>query len=169
MTGPAGAGKTTTSRSFLRQAQGVWAYVNQDDIRQLIKTGYASADGYEHDWSAETRRQWEVSISICCEITKGYAQSGINSLVDFNASPDEFNTWREYLKEIGYKLVVLLPDKETVLSRNANRDKRSKLTNNKIIQNYEKLAKWQNQGVMVIDNSVGAVSAIIDKLNDLIG
>ncbi len=168
ITGPAGAGKSTTAAEFLRQAKGTWAYINQDELRQLVKTGYSTADGYEKDWPKETVTQWEVSIPVCCDIAKRYIEHGINCLIDFNASPDEFKKWNEYLRDLDYKLVVLLPDETTVISRNKNRDSRSKLKDNKIIQNYKKLAAWENNEAIIINNTQGSPFDTVAKLNSLI-
>lgn len=168
ITGPAGAGKTTTCKEFLRGAPDVWAHLSQDNLRQLVRTGYASADGYEQDWSSETKRQWAVSIPICCDIAKRYLASGINCLIDFNADPEDFKVWQLHLKEIDYQLAVLLPDKQTVLMRNDQRDKGSRLKNNKILQNYDRLKQWQNQGALVINNSEGTVDETVKKLEGLI-
>jgi len=98
ITGPSGAGKSTTSKKFLDQVSGVWAYVNQDNIRQLVTNGYAGADDYEKNWTDETKRQWNVSIPICIDIAKHYQEVGINCLIDFFAPPEEFDEWEKYLK-----------------------------------------------------------------------
>jgi hypothetical protein len=168
ITGPAGAGKTSTAGEFLKQAEGTWAYINQDEVRQLVRTGYATAGGYESDWSEATRQQWEVSIPICCDIASRYQAYGINCIIDFNSSPEEFINWEKYLGNMEYKLIVLLPDEETVLLRNKNRDGRSRLKDKKITQNYKKLVSWKNENVAIIDNSEGNVTDTIVKLNDLV-
>ncbi len=38
--GPSGAGKSTTAKAFLEKCEGTWAFVSQDDVRDLIKSGY---------------------------------------------------------------------------------------------------------------------------------
>lgn len=168
LTGPAGAGKSTTSRAFLEEAQGEWAYINQDDIRQLMKAGYSSADGYESEWSVQTKKQWGVSIPLCCDMVRRYNEFGINCLVDFNASPTGFREWEKYLTGLNYVLVVLLPDEHTVLSRNRNRDERSKLKDRKIQQNYHKLADWSDHEVIIIDNSLTSLDDTIKDLMQLL-
>lgn len=168
ITGPAGAGKSMTSQKFLDSANGTWAYLNQDELRQLVKTGYATADDYEYNWSEDVRNQWRVSIPICCDIAKRYEEASINCLIDFNASPDEFNEWKKYLDSLDYELVVLLPTQEVVLTRNSNRDERSKLKNNKVLQNYDKLAEWNSHDANIIDNSEGTVGKTVDRINELL-
>ncbi len=168
ITGPSGSGKSTVAKAFLKEAKSTWAYVNQDDLRQLVTAGYSTADGYEQDWSKDTKLQWKVSIPVCCDIAKRYIEHGINCLIDFNASPDEFKEWERYLDSVEYQLIILLPDENTVLYRNRNRDERSKLKENKIIQNYNKLASWKGKNALIINNTEDSAADTATKLNSLI-
>lgn len=165
LTGPAGAGKSTTAKAFLDSAQGTWAYLGQDELRQLVKTGYAVADDYEHNWSDAVRQQWQVTIPLSFDMARRYEEAGINCVVDFNASPEEFTTWQKHLKDLKYKLVVLMPGKATVLARNRERPIGSKLKDNKIIQNYEKLARWNKKDAIIIDNSQDSISKTVILIN----
>lgn len=167
VTGPSGAGKTTTCRKFLESANGEWAYINQDEIRQLVVAGYESADDYTKNWNEKTKKQWEVSIPICADMAKRYNEHTINCIVDIFAPPDEFNEWKKYLSGVSYELVVLLPDVHTAVARNASRDKRSRLKENKIRQNHALFESWLSTGSRVIDNSNTTLDDVIDQLRDI--
>jgi adenylate kinase family enzyme len=165
VTGPSGAGKTTTCKEFLKHAEGVWAYLNQDDIRQFIKAGYASADDYEKNWSVETKRQWDVSIPICADTAKRYQAAGINCLIDFFAPFEEFQIWKKYLENIRYSVIVLLPNEEFTVNRNSMRQFPAKLRENKIRQNYRKFDTWQADDAVIIDNSNLEILEVVSRLS----
>lgn len=167
VTGPAGAGKTTTCEAFLKQASGTWAYVNQDTVRQFVKVGYASADGNESSWSDATKLQWETSIPVCCDIARRYLQHGINCLVDLSVSPEDFGQWEQYLDRLAYKFVVLLPPLEVDLQRNQDRAEPSRLTDEKIRESYDDVAAWKTAGIPVIDTSKSSIEQIVAELNRL--
>lgn len=164
LTGPSGAGKTTTCKRFLESASGEWAYINQDEIRQLILAGYESAGDYYQNWNDGTKRQWAASIPICVDIAKRYSEYGINCILDIFAPPEEFERWKPFLKNLDYSLIVLLPDEETTVLRNAERDDRSKLKENKIRQNHALFGGWKNQNVNIIDTSAINLKESLEKI-----
>lgn len=168
ITGPSGAGKTTTSREFLKKASGVWAYLSQDDLRQLVVAEYQSADDYRKNWDKETHRQWNVSIPLCVDMAKRYHDAGIHCVVDFYGPPDEFVLWEKHLKNLPYKLVVLLPDEETTVERNNGRDERSKLKENVVRGNHRLFEGWQNRGVSVIDTSHIEINDSVKRIKEMI-
>jgi len=168
ITGPSGAGKTTVSKSLLKQLTGEWAYISQDDLRQLVIAGYASADDYEHEWSEEVRRQWNVSIPICVDVAKRYLDVGINCIIDFYATPNEFEKWKKELKDIPYTLIVLRPDLGSTLERNRSREERAKLKDNKIRQNYKAFEEWSQTEIRVVDTSKEKVSVTVEAIEKII-
>lgn len=168
ITGPSGAGKTTVSKSLPKQLAGEWAYISQDDLRQLVIAGYASADDYEHEWSEEVRRQWNVSIPICVDVAKRYLDVGINCIIDFYAPPNEFEKWQHELRDISYTLIVLRPDLKTTLKRNSTRDERARLKDNKIVQNHQAFEEWQHYNAEVVDTSKETVSTTIQTIEKII-
>ncbi len=168
ITGPSGAGKTTTIREFLESASGVWAYLSQDDLRQLVVTGYHSADDYRKDWNKETQRQWNVSIPLCVDMAKRYHEAGINCVVDFYGPLEEFVIWEKHLKDLPYKLVVLLPDEETTVERNNGRDEQSKLKESIVRENHRLFDGWKNRGVSVIDTSHIEITDSVKRIKELI-
>lgn len=161
ITGPSGAGKTTTSQQFLQSASGEWAYVNQDEIRQMVVAGYESAGDYEQNWNDGTKRQWAVSIPICADICMRYVEYGINCILDIFAPPEEFEKWKPHLAGIDYKLVVLLPNVDITVARNAGREERSRLKENKIRQNHSYFQEWKNTKAAVLDTTTLSLNEVL--------
>ncbi len=165
--GPSGAGKTTISKAFLKKAKGTWAYINQDEIRQLIIAGYASADDYEENYTEETRQQIKVSVPICADLVKRYYENNINCIVDFFATPETFKTWKEYLGDTPYKLVVLMPNQKVNLKRNAERDY-GRLKRKKIIKNHTQMQAWKNTEVTILDTSSQEIAETTASIKNLL-
>ena len=169
LTGPSGAGKSTTARAFLARAEGEWAYLAQDEIRQLVKTGYSSADGYEQDWSVATKRQWAVSVPLITDMTRRYVQAGINVIIDCFAPPDEFDVWQRHLRGMKVTSVLLLPSEQHVVDRNAKRSREGgRLKENKVRQNYVKYLNWNHADLQVIDSSKLTVQDVVQNIYSLI-
>ncbi len=148
ITGPSGAGKSTIAKKLAETLDGTWALISQDDTRELIKAGYKDAD---IEWTDETRKQWEVSIYICCDMVRRYYEANINCVVELFAPPTEFEKWKQQLKDIFYELFVLLPDVEKTVYRNANRELSMK--EEKIRENYEWFTQWKPNEATIIDTT----------------
>lgn len=170
LTGPAGAGKTSIAQKFLNNQSGEWAYIAQDDIRQLVRAGYASADGLRSEWSNETRRQWDASIGVCTEIAKQYAASGISSVIDAYFTQEEFlKSWKPYLNSTNYELIILLPSLEAVLQRNELRKYPAKLTKAKIAECYADICDWKNnQEGLLLDNSQMSIEGVVNVMQGVV-
>lgn len=168
LTGPSGAGKTTVAKEFLKHAEGEWAYISQDSLRQLVVAGYVSADDYEHTWSSAVRRQWDVSIPICVDIARHYLSVGINCVIDFYAPPDEFKKWRVELGDLSCELVIIRPDLKTTLSRNARRDTNSRLKDKKVVTNHAAFSAWSHLEAHILDTSLDTVQQTVKRIEKII-
>ncbi len=167
ITGPSGAGKSSIARQFLETQTDSWAYISQDDIRQLVLTGYASADGLRSTWNEQTRCQWEASIALCAVMAKEYKKCGINCVIDFYATKHEYETrWKKELEGIDTQLFVLLPSLEVVLARNSLRTSLAKLHNDKVKECYEDFSDWRAHPKQLIDNSDLDIERVAGLINE---
>ena len=168
LNGPSGAGKSTTAKAFLEQAEGTWAYVCQDDMRDLVKKGYRSANGMPDTWDAEVKNQMSVSIPLCADMVRRYAEYGINCVLDLYAEADDFTAWQQALQDIEYTLFVLLPDLESTLLRNQERSGTARLTDEKIAYNHGNFvhANWPSD-TTIIDTSKLTVNEVVQKIRAL--
>lgn len=163
ITGPSGAGKSTVALAVAEQMPDTWAFISQDGMREHIKAGYCHADV---EWTDETRRQWEVSITICCDMVKRYHEANISCVVEMFAPPSEFEKWKQQLKGFDYKLVVLLPDVQKTVDRNANRE--LKMKEEKIRENHEWFTKWEPTEAIIIDSSNLSVDETVERVKELV-
>ncbi len=167
LTGPAGAGKTTTAEKFAADAKGVWAFISQDHIREFVKAGYVHANV---EWTDETQRQWDVSIAICCDIVKRYDEVNINCIVDLFAPPGEsIDKWKSYVGNLSYTLIVLLPSVEVAVARNAQRTGTALMKESAIREHHEWFSEWTkfDEG-KVIDSSNLSQSEVINRITSIL-
>lgn len=136
--GPSGAGKSTTSKALMAKMTGVWAYIAQDDMRDLVKTGYESANGMIDTWSASLKNQMAVSIPLCCDMIRRYNEFNISCIVDFFADPADFKHWLHELDGLNYENFILLPNLATTIARNNKRTGTARLSDEKVRVNHAK-------------------------------
>ena len=169
LNGPPAAGKTTVSKLFIKEQEPAeWAYISHDDIRQLIQSGYKSADSIRDEWDQRTKQQWRVGTENCIDLAINFQQAGISSVIDFYAAKEEFHHWQELLKDMDFVHVILLPGEAIDLARNAEREFPAHLDDKKITGSYEKFKDWtSSDGVVLIDNSALTPEQTVDRLVNL--
>lgn len=152
ITGPSASGKSTVANILANSQASTWALISQDDVRSQVKSGYSSPI---EKWDDETKRQWNTSVDICCDMVKRYQQTGINCILEMFAPASEFQpwqaTWQEKLKDVHYQLFVLLPDAKTTVARHRHRN--GTMTEERIRQNHKLFTGWKDNSAVVIDSS----------------
>ena len=117
--GPAGAGKSTLAAAWCETRQYA-VQIQLDEIRSLIVSGLADPQG---DLPLVSE-QYETAAEACCALARVFLAAGYDVAVDDVGSPGGFERdWRPHLHGIRWRLVVMRPDVETVLSRNQGRAK----------------------------------------------
>ncbi len=166
VTGPAGAGKTTTCEAFAKTAEGVWAFISQDKIRQFIKAGFKNPS---HAWTDETQAQWDVSIDICADIAKRYQGKGINCVIDCFAPQGSFDKWEPAFTGVEYKIVVLLPSVKEAIKRNNQRTGDAKLKESQIHEHHEWHSMWdRDKRATIIDTTSLSLDHVVEAIGELI-
>lgn len=165
VTGPAGAGKSTTCEEFAKSGDGMWALIEQDHIRQFVKAGFKNPA--KPPWTDETQTQWDVSIDICGDMARRYQQRDINCIIDCFATLDSFDKWDKGFESVDYKIIVLLPDVEVALARNNQRSGDAKLLESQVREHHEWLAAWHDdERARVIDTSKLSVQGVVQAIRE---
>ena len=167
LTGPPGAGKTTASKEFAKTANGTWACVEQDAIRQLVQAGFKNPSD---PWTKDTEAQMNASIDICGDMAKRYQQYGINCIVDCFITLDSYthDKWQKTLKGIDYKIIVLLPAVEKAVARNNQRTGDNRLAEALIRNQHEEFSAWSNdQRATIIDSTNMNVADVVQAIGDV--
>lgn len=163
VTGPAGAGKSTTCAEFAKSGNGMWALIEQDHIRQFVKAGFKNPS--DHPWTDKTQTQWDVSVDICGDMARRYQQRDINCIIDCFAPLGSFDKWAKAFKNVDYKVIVLLPDVEVAIERNSQRIGDARLKESQVREHHEWLAAWQeDERARIIDTSKLSVEGVVQAI-----
>lgn len=164
ITGPPGAGKSTACEAFAKTGDGMWAFIEQDAIRQLVKAGFKNPSD---PWTKATETQMNVSISICGDMIKRYQESGINCIVDcfITLDPYVFDKWQAALKDVTYKIIVLLPEAHEAVRRNNQRTGDNRLNETQVHDQRELMAAWRDDSrAVIIDSTAMNVPEVVQTM-----
>ncbi len=112
LTGPAGVGKSTISKSVAEKLEKS-ALIEGDDIYNQVVGSYVSP------WKEGNHLElfWKISI----DVIKDYLQAGYDVVFNYIINPNNFEKLKNEFKDYEAKFAVLLIDKETLLKRDALR------------------------------------------------
>lgn len=170
LTGPAGAGKSAVAERWASRRATPTAHIALDDVRQLVKAGYADP---ARGWTAETARQLELARRGCVALARLYVEAGITCVVDdavFPAwEPAAYAPWDAALGALPHALVALMPSYATVRARNALRRGRQLLPEDLLRVIYDLMLPWRQQTrVPVLDNSAWSLDETAERLSETV-
>jgi len=168
LTGPPGAGKTTASKEFAETANGTWALIEQDAIRQLVKAGFKNPSD---PWTKDTETQMNVSIAICGDMAKRYQQAGINCIIDCFVTLDPYvlDKWQAALEGTAYEIIVFLPKVEKAIAQNNQRLGDARLNEELVTQQHGEFSAWQgNPQATVLDTTAMNVNDAVQAIRNLV-
>ncbi|MEW9700398.1 AAA family ATPase [Paenibacillus sp. SI8] len=110
LSGPAGVGKSTTSRALVSALKNS-AYISGDDVSHM------HVNSRHKPW--ESKLELSLIWSNILSLTQNFVSHGINVVVDYVTFPNEAYWLRERLKELNANVVytVLWAEPEILLSR----------------------------------------------------
>jgi hypothetical protein len=148
---------------------GIWpstcAVLNFDEIRRLIKSGYAEP---AIEWNEATERQWELAKHVVIAMAKTYIDNDISVVLEVFATPHDFPKWKRLFGDLPYTAVALVPELEVVLARNDQRQGVPKLKESDVTRNHEWSLGWKDVPKMtVIDNGIHNAADVAQEILDL--
>ncbi len=121
ISGPPGAGKTSLCLAFLTQVE-LGLHLPVDDLRGWVVAGMSDSV----PWTEETERQFQIAERAACAVARTYADAGFTVAIDHCRNPQRLDELiRDELEGYEVRKVLLLPDLETNLLRNATRTNKS--------------------------------------------
>jgi chloramphenicol 3-O-phosphotransferase len=163
-TGPAAAGKSTIAEAWAASRTTPTAHFDHDQARFLMRAGYISRTAaHAHPALIEQAdRQWLLAAAICEAMATTYT----NACVDFALSafrPPGF--WKgcwEQLDALKPLIIVLLPELEVLLARDAQRTGRSHVGEASVRRGLSyHWADWRtDKRAYVIDNSLLTIDQV---------
>lgn len=154
ITGPAGAGKSAAADAWARSRPGYTAHIELDNVRECIKGGYADPrDG----WTPDADWQYRITRANCADMARRYLAEGITCVIDDAIFPlwEDVNYagWNQLLGTAPRRLIILLPDFETILARNAQRSGLRLLSPEMLRVIYDMMLPWRDQQSYPVINS----------------
>lgn len=109
LTGPPGAGKTTTARSLVAASDQPAVHLHSDDFWHFIKKGAIPP------YLPESRKQNEVVMAVLAKAAEGYAKGGYFVVVDGIVGPWFIHPFQRLRPAIHY--IVLRPELDAAINR----------------------------------------------------
>jgi len=168
LTGPAGAGKSAAAAAWARAQPGYTAHIQLDDVREMVVGGFADPIA---GWSELTQWQYEIARRNCADMARRFVAESMRCVIDDAIFPlwegVDYSGWRPLLADIPHTLVVLLPQYQVVVARNAQRRERRLLAPGLLRTIYEMMLPWNEQHeVPVIDNSTFTVAETAQAIQE---
>lgn len=124
VTGIQGAGKSTIGRLLAgRFVRG--AYVEADALQRMIVAGgqWVTETSDPIDIANEAGRQLRLRLRNACLVARTFYEAGFAAVLDDIIIGERWDHLREDLNGLTFYLVVLAPDIETAIARDAARQK----------------------------------------------
>jgi broad-specificity NMP kinase len=119
VTGPPGAGKSTTARALAEKSDGAQAvHIHTDDFYLYIRKGFVEP------WREESYRQNFVIADALTAAAAAYARARYDVLVDGVIGPWLLQPWLKVARaeNIDLRYIVLRPSEASTLAREASRN-----------------------------------------------
>lgn len=161
ITGPAGSGKSTVSARLSKQFRNC-VHIETDQIKHLVTTGF------KYDETKVGQKQWKLLGTNIGLLAKNFHQQKYKIII--NGCVDE-TTWQnlEQQIEITHK-ILLLPDLNTTMKRDARRTIKARIGKKAITEHYELFQSTYfkdfttiNSANHTITQTVNAIKKIIQK------
>lgn len=124
VTGIQAAGKSTVSRLLARRFER-GACIEADALQRMIVSGgaWVTDGGGPGAPSVEAARQLSLRLHNACLLARSFHEAVFTAVIDDIVLGERFNELKEELHGVPFRLVVLAPDVNTVVERDANRPK----------------------------------------------
>jgi len=138
------------------------AHFSVDEMSLAVKAGHVSGARE----GSEALPQWHLAISATGAAACIYARDGIHCAIDAYLLPEHLPLW-SWSEEFARAIVVLLPDVEAAIARNAARKAADGwgVPEWQVRANHESMASWTSHPeAIVIDNTRPSIEDVLAKL-----
>jgi tRNA uridine 5-carbamoylmethylation protein Kti12 len=165
LTGPPGAGKTTTA-AVLAERNGPSVHLEADAFFRFIRSGYVEP------WKSESHGQNEMVMRIVARAASGYARAGYFTLVEGIVIPGWFfEPLRDALSDLGHRVAfaVLRVPRSVCVARVNEREGGSISDPNaigQIWQGFAELDDLERHAIDVENKTPEETAALLTQLLD---
>ncbi|HSX31337.1 MAG TPA: AAA family ATPase [Candidatus Saccharimonadales bacterium] len=149
LNGPGGAGKTTVSK-LLAEKFDTCAVVDADIVRHMIVTGFIDP------FLKEGIEQYMLGMHNTAQLARNFYDAGLNVIIDGGATRKEYlDIYYKTLGDAYLVNVLLLPSKDSLVGRDAERTGKSKLGEAGISWLHDRFSTWKQTETRwtILDNT----------------
>lgn len=161
LTGPPGAGKTTTAQTLVPLLGGPGVHLHSDDFWRCIKSGAIPP------WLSAAREQNAVVIDVLAHAAEGYARGGYFVVVDGIIGPWFLEPFRRLGPPLDY--IVLRPPLDAAIERCRRRggdELSSPGPITALYQQFSELGPLESHVIATAGQSSGATLAAVEAALD---
>lgn len=156
VSGPAGAGKSTTSRQLASRLEKS-AYIEGDLVDRMV------VGGYEMPWLSQyhTDLIWRNIVSLA----QNFVQEDHDVIIDYVAFPHNAETISRRFQEQGVtvKYTILVTSEEELLKRDAERQPKFQM-GQRCIEGLKELMQAQPSERHVLNSTELDIAAVVDEI-----
>ena len=131
VTGPAGVGKSTISKSIANSLEKSVLLEGDDFYHQVVGS-------YESAW--KEGNHLDIFWKVCIDVINDYLEAGYDVIFNYIINKEKFNELRDVFSDM--KFIVLLVNEDTIMQRDKQRDEDCQMKERCIIL----LNKFKNYG-----------------------
>lgn len=168
LSGPAGAGKTTTAQAWAMRGTLPRAVIDVDALHLLIRAGVALP---EHGWNAETERQWNIGTELWMAMARVYHRNHVGCIIPVYAPPTPDDPWNHLYDDLNLVRIILFPTFEACQRRNRDPNRDFVVADDDLWSNYDDFA-WCVNNIKpdhVIDNTNLTLQQTVDAIETELG
>ncbi|MCR5483483.1 MAG: AAA family ATPase [Bacilli bacterium] len=156
ITGPAGVGKSTISKS-LAESKSKSVLIEGDEIYHHVVGGYVSP------WKEVNHLDvfWKVVFSTI----NIYLSEGYDVIFNYIIEPDDLELIKDNFKDIGKEFIVLLVDEEKLLKRDSERPEDCQMKE-RCIELLNEFKEYNYDSKYIIDTSNISIEHIVKLINN---
>ncbi|MCR8645938.1 AAA family ATPase [Paenibacillus sp. N1-5-1-14] len=159
LSGPAGVGKSTTSKALVRALKNS-AYISGDYVSHM------HVNGRQKPW--ESKFELSLIWNNILSLTQNFVSNGIDVVIDYVTFPDDAYWLRDRLKELNVNVVytVLWVDPETLISRDQLRPPEHQMGKRCLIliEEFKESGLKNNHLLDTSQKSVDAINLVIEEI-----
>jgi adenylylsulfate kinase-like enzyme len=124
VTGIQGAGKSTVGQLLAARFK-LGAYVEADALQKMIVSGgkWVTESGGPGAMTDEAARQLRLRLRNACLVARSFYSAGFTAIIDDIIIGERWDHLREDLRGLPFYFVVLAPDVDAAMARDAAREK----------------------------------------------
>lgn len=168
VSGIQGSGKTTVSGLLARQFERA-VHIEADALQRMIVSGGSWAgDAAPGTPTGAADKQLRLRLRNACLLARSFVEAGFDVVIDDLIIGERFGHLRSELAGTPFWLVILAPDLETVIARDARRQKSvgkewSRYLNGELLRMRRDIGLWVDSSSQTPDETVAEIMARIDS------